>query len=459
MKYFPKEVYMQKRLIGIIGGGTCGIGLGKALKQAGIDFEILEASSRLGGNWQPDGPSSKMYSSAHLISSRNNTQFTDYKMPETYPAYPRHSLFFEYLQNLAADYDLYDNTRLNTTVTDMQHDKEGWTLTFQDGNTSKYHFIIIANGLLRKPILPEVSKHFEGESFHSVDYKNSDIFKGKSVLIVGAGNSGCDIAVDATHTAKAVFHSTRRGYHYMPKFINGMPTQEWLMAKAPDFENSEQYWRHVKETFKLAGFDGQDYGLPAPDHDISECHPIMNSQILYHIGHGDITPKPDLKNILNKTVFFNDGTTEEIDLIVWASGYQVDLPFLSTDLFDWQHKLSSLFLRLVPEEFDDLLFVGYLNTPSGIGNVVNILSRFVVAYYKARELNTPAWQTFQKMKKQADLLDLGQDRFMKTARHNFEVDLWKYIKSINFMTSKLSVIPAVKESIDESTEKHRGVAV
>ncbi|HEY7986061.1 MAG TPA: hypothetical protein VIE17_03950, partial [Methylophilaceae bacterium] len=123
-------------------------------------------------------------------------------------------------------------------------------------------------------------------------------------------------------------------------------------------------------------------------------------------------------------------------------------PFLSTDIFDWKHELSSLFLRMVPKKYDDLLFVGYLNTPSGIGNIVNTLSRFVVAYLKARDQQTPAWDTFQKIKLQSDLLDLGQDRFMHTERHNYEVDLWKYIKAINFMTSKLSlsqVVPAATE--------------
>jgi hypothetical protein len=431
--------------IGIIGGGVCGIGLGKALRQAGMDFEIIETSSRLGGNWQPNGIASKMYDSVHLISSKNNTQFTDYKMPADYPPYPRHSLFFQYLQQLAGDFNLYDNARLETTVTNMQHGHDGgWTLTFQDGSQASYDFVVIANGLLRKPIFPKCAEGYEGESIHSAQYKSADIFRDKRVLIVGAGNSGCDIAVDAAHAAKETFHSTRRGYHYMPKFINGMPTQEWLMAQAPHFTDSDEYWEHVQSTFKMAGFDGVDYGLPVPDHKISECHPIMNSQILYHIGHGDIKPKPDIERCEGRTVFFSDGTQEEIDLVVWASGFSVDLPFLPVEIFDWRHELSSLFLRMVPAQHDDLLFMGYLNTPSGIGNIVNTLSRFAVAYLKAREQQTPAWETFRKIKTQSHLLDLGQGRFMHTERHSYEVDLWKYIKAINFMTAKLNAAQAAE---------------
>lgn len=423
--------------IGIIGGGACGIGLGKSLVQAGLDFEIIEATSRLGGNWQPDGPASKMYRSAHLISSKNNTQFTDYQMPEHYPAYPGHPLFFAYLQQLSEEFGLYQKSRLNTQVDRLEKSSQGWRCHFSDGTYSDYGFMIIANGLLRQPIFPDVASEYTGESIHSCDYKESSIFKGKRVLIVGAGNSGCDIAVDAAHTAKKVFHSTRRGYHYMPKFINGMPTQEWLMAEAPKFTDSEDYWQHVRNTFQMAGFNGVDYGLPEPDHDISECHPIMNSQILYHIGHGDIHPKPNITRCEGKTVFFSDGTAEEFDCVIWASGYRVDLPFLSRDIFDWEKDLSSLFLRMIPEQYDNLLFLGYLNTPSGIGNLVNILSRFVVAYYQAKSSNTHAWQVLQAAKCHADRLDLGQDRFMKTDRHSYEVDLWKYIKSLNFVTTQL----------------------
>lgn len=446
---------MTDKVIGIIGGGVCGLGIGKALRQAGLKFEIIESSSRLGGNWQPDGKSSKMYASAHLISSKNNTQFTDYQMPKDYPAYPGHNLFFQYLQNLASDFNLNENTRFNTTVADVQQDGKGWRVIFQDGSETFYDFLIIANGLLRKPLLPDCSQDFTGESIHSADYTSPEILRGKRVMVVGAGNSGCDIAVDAAHNADVVYHSTRRGYHYMPKFIDGMATQEWLMGQAPHFSDSDAYWDHVQTTFKMAGFDGVDYGLPAPDHKISECHPIMNSQILYHIGHGDIAPKPDIDHISGKTIYFKDGSVEEVDLIIWASGYGVDLPFLSTEIYDWKKKLSSLFLRMVPEDFDNLLFVGYLNTPSGIGNLVNILGRFIVAYLSAREQQTPAWHTFQKVKNQSELLDLGQDRFMATDRHDFEVDLWKYIKSINFMTGKLSAVQPNVQAIDEQQKRQQ----
>ncbi|TFH87347.1 NAD(P)/FAD-dependent oxidoreductase [Billgrantia azerbaijanica] len=428
---------MVTKNIAIIGAGASGIGVGKALREAGVEFEIIEATGRFGGNWQPDGPASKMYDSVHLISSKRNTQFADFPMPEDYPVYPRHNLVFEYLQNLAEHHGLRERTRFNTQVTQMHKEPQGWRVGFNDGSEALYDLVIVCNGLLRKPKIPEIPGQFSGQTLHAANYRSSDQFRGKRVLVVGSGNSGCDIAVDAAQTAHAAFHSMRRGYYYMPKFINGQPTQEWLMDEAAKFPDERQYWEHVQSTFKLAGYDGCDYGLPAPDHAIEECHPIMNSQILYYIGHGDVTPKPDISHFSGNEVYFSDGSSETVDILVWATGYDIDLPFLPTDTYDWRTQFNSLFLRMIPPEYDDLLFVGYLNTPSGIGNLANMMGRFVSSYVQARTRQTPAWHTLQQMKLQPSLLDLGQQRFMKTRRHEYEVDLWKFIKAVNFMTTKL----------------------
>src|SRR5439155_4739470 len=118
---------------------------------------------------------------------------------------------------------------------------------------------------------PAYPGEFSGERLHSSAYRSSEIFKGKRVLVIGGGNSGCDIAVDAALAADQTFHSTRRGDHYMPKVIHGKPTQEWLVELGSRFTSQEAYWDHVQQQFKAAGYDATDYGLPAPDHAIHEA--------------------------------------------------------------------------------------------------------------------------------------------------------------------------------------------
>lgn len=437
---------MQQPTIAIIGAGASGLGVAKALGEVGLAFEIIEATARFGGNWQPDGPASKMYEAVHLISSKRNTQFADFPMPEHYPDYPRHTQVFDYLTQLAEHCQLQQHTRFNTRVTHMDKTADGWLLSFDDGRQARYEAVVVCNGLLGTPKVPQYPGTFSGQALHASAYRSSAQFRGKRVLVVGGGNSGCDIAVDAAQTASLALHSTRRGYHYMPKFIDGQPTQEWLMDQAPKFADEDEYWAHVERSFKFAGYDGRDYGLPAPDHGIRECHPILNSQILYYIGHGDVQAKPDISHFDGQQVHFCDASVATIDLIVWATGYVIDLPFLPLQTFDWQRDFDSLFLRMLPAEHDDLVFVGYLNTPSGIGNLANMTGRFVAAYLQARALRSPAWHTVQQIKRQPQLLDLGQQRFMQTQRHAHEVDLWKFIRAVNFLTARLQPSPHLARS-------------
>lgn len=254
---------MQQPTIAIIGAGASGLGVAKALGEVGLAFEIIEATARFGGNWQPDGPASKMYEAVHLISSKRNTQFADFPMPEHYPDYPRHTQVFDYLTQLAEHCQLQQHTRFNTRVTHMDKTADGWLLSFDDGRQARYEAVVVCNGLLGTPKVPQYPGTFSGQALHASAYRSSAQFRGKRVLVVGGGNSGCDIAVDAAQTASLALHSTRRGYHYMPKFIDGQPTQEWLMDQAPKFADEDEYWAHVERSFKFAGYDGRDYGLPA----------------------------------------------------------------------------------------------------------------------------------------------------------------------------------------------------
>jgi cation diffusion facilitator CzcD-associated flavoprotein CzcO len=438
---------MSGTRIGIIGAGASGIGVAKALRQAAMEFEVLEATSQIGGNWCTEGRAAKMYNSAHLISSRRNTQFSDFPMPADYPPYPRHNLMLAYLENVARAFDIESRTRFNESVISATRDSRCWRVTCASGYEASYDMLVVCNGLLRSPIVPSYPGHFDGETIHAGDYRHADIFNDKKVLVVGGGNSGCDIAVDAATRSRKTSHSTRRGYYYMPKFIHGRPTQEWLMDQAPRFPDSESYWTHVRDTFRLAGYDGEDYGLPSPDHRIEESHPILNSLILYYIGHGDVTPRPDIARLDGKIVHFTDGAAEEFDLIIWATGYEIDMPFFARGDFNVAAEFPELFLKIVPRRHDDLLFCGYLNTPSGIGNVANIMGKFVAAYIGARARDSDAFHAFQALKAHPTPVDIGEARFMKTARHRSEVDLWKFIKTLNFVTGRLSETKVGAEKI------------
>lgn len=422
----------------IIGGGAYGIGIGKCLKQANIPFEIIEREDNYGGNWYDGKPCSKMYESTHLISSKTNTQFSDFQMPENYPPYPNHSQMLQYLRSVAHHFNLHENTRFNSEVEQIDPVGDHWKVRLTNQEESIYAGVIVANGLLREPKYPNYPGKFNGTILHVSAYKAHGLFQGKRVLVVGAGNSGCDVAVDAVHSAGTVFQSFRRGYHFMPKFMNGKPTQDWQMEIAAEFDSIEEYWRYIKKSFKFAGFDGTDYGLPEPEHDIHQCHPIMNSQVLYYMGHGDIIPKPDIKLLNEDSVVFMDGTEEKIDIIVYATGYKISFPFLDQSYLPWLNGLSNLYCYGFHKIYDNLVFAGYISAPSGLGNIINTYGKLLAAYFLALKKNTKSIQIFRKMK-QGDNPAIGNDIFLKSERHAYEVDLWKLIKFYNNLRAKFEM--------------------
>ncbi len=417
--------------VAIIGGGPTGIGIARELADGGIDFDLYEAADDFGGVWHGTAACGRTYPSLHLISPKFNTQVQDFPMPEDFPVYPNHRQMLDYIRNYARTFGVYEHARFNTRIDRLVPDGDGWRLHWRsEGGNSSAHYplVVVCNGLQNKPHYPEqpYGGQFAGEVLHAVDYKSPDQLRGKRVLVIGGGNTGCDLAVDAVHHASAVCHSTRRGYYYQPKFIAGKATPQWMMELGSRFGSKEDTLAYIEQVFKLAGYDGTDYGLPQPDYPLDGAHPVMNSQLLYYIGHGDIVPKGDVSRFAGQQVIFQDGSSAEFDLVLYATGYERDLSFLDPALLDWRSGIPDLFLHAVPRNHDNLLFMGFINAAGGLGDGLKTQGAFVRSYARALAGRTVGLQAFLEAKCH-DQPDLGQAYFVKSYRHQWEADLWKLL--------------------------------
>lgn len=414
--------------LAIIGGGPTGIGIGRELIDGGVDFDLYEAESDFGGVWNSGSACGRAYDSLHLISPKFNTQVADFPMPEDYPAYPNHHLMLRYIRSYARAFGLYGKARFNACVERLEPVGGEWRITTSAGHGGLYPLVVVCNGLQRVPSYPEPAYpgRFAGETLHACHYKSPEQLRGKRVLVIGGGNSGCDIAVDAVHHGRSVCHSTRRGYYYQPKFIAGKPTPQWMMELGNKFASKEETLAYIEEVFRLAGFDGVDYGLSRPDYPLDGAHPVMNSLILYHIGHGDIRPKGDIVSFAGKEVRFRDGSAEEFDIVVYATGYRRDFPFLDGSLLEWKSGIPDLFLHSAPRNHDNLLFMGFVNAAGGLGDGLKTQGLFVLDYARAFFGRTRGLEAFLAAKR-VDDPDLGQAYFVKSDRHRWEVDLWKLL--------------------------------
>ena len=347
-----------------------GLATARTLQKHGIGFTGFELHADVGGLWDIANPQSTVYESAHLISSKRMTEFTEFPMRDSVAPYPRHDELRRYFAEFADHFDLRRHYEFSTRVvrTVRAPDGAGWDVTTEhDGvqRTRRFAGLLIATGTLHHPHQPALPGTFAGRVMHSAEYKSADVFEGQRVLVVGCGNSGADIAVDAVKQARSVDISVRRGYYFLPKFVRGRPIDTLGGAiKLP---------RRLKQMVDAAIVrmvigKPSDYGLPDPDHRMYESHPVMNSLILHHLGHGDIRARRDVAHVEGRTVRFADGESAEYDLILQATGYALHYPFVEREALAWPAGRAAprLWMNVMHPEDDTIFLMGMVEA-SGLG--------------------------------------------------------------------------------------------
>jgi cation diffusion facilitator CzcD-associated flavoprotein CzcO len=412
----------------IVGAGPNGLLTARAFKLAGVPYDQFERHSSLGGVWDIENPGSSMYESAHFISSKHTSNFFGAPMPETFPDYPHWRQILDYVKDFAERFGLVEAITFNVEVvraTPIGPEAEGgWRVELSTGESRTYAGIAVANGIAWHPNLPTYpgQEEFEGELRHSVTYKDASEFDGKRVLVVGAGNSGVDIACDAAMRAKKAMISLRRGYHFVPKHIFGVPTDVFLAGRVhppkgvviPD--DPEAMLR------ALVG-DLTRYGLQAPDHKPMQSHPIMNSQILHCLAHGDLEPHVDIERFTRTGVVFKDGSSAEVDLVLFATGYDYKIPFIDEALFEWKNGRPQLYLNIFHRSLKGLAAVGYIEFASAGYQRFDEMAQMVAMDATLEALGDEEWR---RMKRE-DRPDLrGASTYVESARHANYVDVGVY---------------------------------
>ncbi|MDH5233733.1 MAG: NAD(P)-binding domain-containing protein [Gemmatimonadota bacterium] len=424
----------------VIGAGPMGLATARALQRAGLDFTLLESHTDVGGLWDIANPRSTVYESAHLISSKRMTQFAEFPMAERVAAFPRHHEMRDYFRAYADQFGLRPRIEFGTRVVRVVRDGDGWRVTSErDGATQVRRFagVLIASGTLHTPNRPALPGTFAGRVMHSADYKSPGVFDGQRVLVIGCGNSGADIAVDAVHHAASVDLSVRRGYWFVPKYIAGRPA-DTLGGRSRLPRRLKQFAEGA--LLRLLIGRPSDYGLPDPDHRLYESHVVVNSLVLHHLGHGDIRARGDVRAVDGHRVTYVDGASGEYDLILQATGYQLDYPFIDRAELNWGPgaPAPTLYLNAFHPRSDSLFMMGMIEA-AGLGWEGRAeQARLVAAYLKGMAAGTPAARRLRAIKRErvAERFDGGY-HYLPLERMAYYVHKDSYRGTVRRLTAEL----------------------
>ncbi len=414
--------------VAIIGAGPSGITAAKNCLQAGLkNIAVFEKSDQIGGNWvySPHNGHSSVYETTHIISSKKLSQYDDFPMPADYPDYPSHTQLYDYFNAYADHFGVRPLIRFKTEVTRAEEQPDRtWKIRLKGGQAETFDYLMAANGHHWDPRWPEYPGKFSGKLLHSHQYKRAEPFRGQRVLVIGGGNSGCDIAVETSRVSAFTAISLRRGYYIAPKFVMGKPADvlnegflwapRWLRLLA------------LRITLWLAVGNYRDYGLPEPDYGLLRAHATVNSELLYFIRHGKIHPRQDIAKFEGRQVHFADGLAEEYDTVIAATGFKISFPFFDPGFIDWSDGQDvPLYLRVFHPDHPSLFFIGLVQPLGCVWPLADLHARL------AANAIIGAYRPPADMRRRIEReVAARQAHYLRVKRHTIEVDYHEHRKEL-----------------------------
>ncbi|XP_066411514.1 flavin-containing monooxygenase 5-like [Molothrus aeneus] len=441
--------------VAIIGGGSSGLCAIKACLQEGLQPVCFERTGDIGGLWRfeehPEDGRASIYRSVIINTSKEMMCFSDFPIPEDFPNYMHNSKIMEYFRMYAQHFDLLRHIRFRTSVCrvskrpDFASSGQWEVVTESEGKQEAAVFdaVLVCSGHHTNAHLPLSSfpgiEKFKGHYLHSRDYKDAQAFTDKRVVVIGIGNSGSDLAVEISQTAQQVFLSTRRGAWIFNRVGDqGYPIDTILTTRLKTFLQgllSSSITCDYMEKKLNARFDHSRYGLK-PKHRVFQQHPTVNDDLPNRIISGRVRVKPNIQEFTETSANFEDGTREDVDAIVFATGYSFSFPFLEGCVKVVENEIPLYKFMFPPDlEKPTLAFIGLIQPLGAIMPISELQSRWATRVFKGLN-ELPLQHDMEadiEQKKEA-----MAKRYVKSQRHTIQVD---YIPYMDELAHQLGVKP------------------
>jgi len=307
----------------IIGAGPAGLGMAGGLRQAGLDFEIVEQSSHVGNSWR------NHYDRLHLNTVKQFSFLPHLPLPDAYPTYPSRLQMVDYFDTYAATFKI--KPHFKETVVATEKKAEYWIITTQTGKQFQSKNLLVASGITRIPNMPtwKGQDQFKREIIHAKSYKNAMPYKGKKVLVVGLGNTGAELSLDLSEHGCETYLSVRGEVSIVPRDLLGHPVQlsSIQLAKLPFGIGNWLGGLFAKLYLGNLRKYGLKYSKLSPIDFLRTTGkaPILDIGTVQQIKNGKIKIMPEIDCFHETGVTFKNGETKEIDAVLLATGYQAKL--------------------------------------------------------------------------------------------------------------------------------------
>ncbi len=445
----------------IVGAGASGLAVAKTFVARGIPFDCLEREQDIGGLWNFSSPGGIVYETTHLVSSISSTGFDDLPMrDEDYPEYPSHERVLGYFRDVVSTFGLGPHIAFGKAVEGVAPEGGLWAVTVAGESRPRlYRGVVIASGHHAVPRMPTFPGTFAGEILHSRDYKSPRQLRDRRVLVVGCGNSAADIVADAVHGGSQVFLSIRRGYWFVPKFIFGFPTGDVISyAEMVPMPKLLRRWLFQATLWLVQGPPSR-YRMPDPDYAIDQAHPTMTDQIPRFVAHGQLAVKPQVARYEGDRVVFADDTSEPIDTVVLATGYEPVIPFIDPELVFGPGGRPRLHLNVVHPTHWGLFAAGLAQANGSMWRLADYQGQLIADLIVSAEKVPDRARRMRELVASQDAASRGR-AFVASDRHRLEVNYYDYRRLLRSIARRfgdvramnLTAAPQAKRALSQAAE-------
>jgi dimethylaniline monooxygenase (N-oxide forming) len=357
--------------IGIVGAGIAGLSATKVLRSVGHEVVTFDRTPDVGGVWS----SSRHYPGLKTQNTRHTYTFTDHDPPSSWPDFPSAEQWHSHIASYVERFDLADSLKLSTGIAQAVPTAHGWVLATEAGEKHDIDHLVVANGVFSAPHIPQ----WPGADAHAgsggvvkapSQRLTLDDARGRHVIVVGYGKSACDVAVALSGVAESLTIVARRLLWKGSKRQMGRDLEDVAMTRLTEtmFAHPSAFrpsWSLVRR-LTIADQQLEDVGLIPPGRfeDIGQStSSVMSDGFIEAVRSGAIVVKRDRAIVTlgdGPQAHLDDGTAIPAELIVAATGFEQDTPFLdgAVNIRDEEGNFC-LFRRILPHDVPNLTFCGY----------------------------------------------------------------------------------------------------